>query len=79
MPWRTISGSTSRRWVTARPRRSVHLVVGPEVDQKRLLALPAKDDPKVVIDAEGPIGLQLALELVRAQEGIRASVRAKDG
>src|SRR5450759_2672714 len=49
---------------------SVDLVVRPQADQERLVAIPAEQDPKVVIGAEGPVGRQLGLQLVRPKQGI---------
>jgi predicted ATPase/class 3 adenylate cyclase len=38
-----------------------------QIDEKRLLSFPAEGDAKVVVDAERPAGIQLALQLVGAE------------
>ena len=46
------------------------LVVGPQGDQEAGVAVPAEQDPKVVVDAECPVVAEVTLELVRPQERI---------
>ena len=41
-----------------------------EADEKASLAIPAQQDPKVVVNGERPIVPKVALELVRMEQGI---------
>lgn len=49
---------------------SVDLVVGAECDKEALVARPAEEHTKVLIDAERPILAQLGLQLVRSQQPV---------
>ena len=49
---------------------SVHLIVGAQVDQEDVIAVPADEDAEIVVHAERPVVRQVALQLVRPEEGI---------
>ncbi len=49
---------------------SVHLIVRTKVQQERLVACPAEQDPQVAVNAECPVGIEVALELVGSKEQI---------
>ena len=55
---------------TAAGMRSIDLAVGTKVDQERFLAFPAEQNAEIVVDAEGPVRLELSLQLVGAQQGV---------
>lgn len=44
--------------------------MGAQAHQKRDFAVPPKQNPKVSVDAEGPVIGDIALELVSAQQGV---------
>lgn len=49
---------------------SVDLIVGTKCDKEALVACPAEEHTKVLIDAEHPILAQLAFELVSPQQPV---------
>jgi len=44
--------------------------VGTQVHEECLVALPAEQDAQIVIDAERPVSVKVALELARSEQGI---------
>ena len=44
--------------------RSIHLVVRAKIDEERLVAFPSEQHAEVIVDAECPVGAEVALQLV---------------
>lgn len=44
--------------------------MGSEVHEEHVITVPAKEDGEIVLDAEGPVVRQVALQLVCAEKGI---------